>query len=98
MTDPTPEEKQARRALHCLYIAVDESIARDVQRDVEAWVRAAVAAETERAAKIVDRIGIDLDSEQAADLIRRGEDATALPTSSPPEDTTSASEAGGEGG
>ena len=48
MPDPTPEEKQARRALHCLYIAVDESIARDVQRDVEAWVRAAVAAEKEK--------------------------------------------------
>ncbi len=50
MTDPTPEEIQARRALHCLYIAVDEGVAESVSRDVLAWVRAAEAAMQERCA------------------------------------------------
>ncbi len=50
--DPTPEEVQARRGLHCLFIAVDEEVTQAVNRDVLAWVRAAVAAETEKYQKI----------------------------------------------
>jgi hypothetical protein len=46
----TPEEREGRKALHCLYIAVEASIADDVKTKVEAWVAAAeqVAREDER--------------------------------------------------
>lgn len=47
----TKEETDARKALHCLYIAVDQSIARDVALKVESWVRAAERAATERAVR-----------------------------------------------
>jgi len=54
MTETTPEETQARRALKCLFIAVDEAVARDVNRDVLVWVRAAVEAETHRCVRAVE--------------------------------------------
>jgi hypothetical protein len=42
----TDEERDARRALTCLYIAVPEDIARDVETKVHAWVT-----------KLLERIG-----------------------------------------
>lgn len=39
MTARTPQ-KEAERALNCLYIAVDETVAKDVSLKVQAWVDA----------------------------------------------------------